>query len=186
MPLRQQLSDALSHIQGHLFPMLRAEVGPLTGEHERLVTVLGMVRVEAFVRLCEGGPGRPREDRHALARAFIAKAVLNLPESRMLLEPLAVDRTLRRLCGWERARQVPCEATFSRAFAEFAEGAVATLMHAALVRGRSGRRFKARSGQVKACAPRGNPSSLSADHDGHQICRRIERTRESPPRSRLE
>ena len=114
--------------------MLRAEVGPLTGEHERFVSVLGMVRVEAFVQMRDGGPGRPREDRHALARAFIAKVVLKLPETRMLLERLAADQTLRRLCGWERARQVPCEATFSRAFAELAEGAVATRMHEALVK----------------------------------------------------
>ena len=44
----------MAHIQGHLFPMLRAEVGPLTGEHERLVTVLGMVRVEVFVLMRDG------------------------------------------------------------------------------------------------------------------------------------
>jgi len=113
--------------------MLRSEVGPLTGEHERLVTVLGMVRVEVFVSMRDGGPGRPLKDRHALARAFIAKVVLGLPETRMLIERLAVDATLRRLCGWERASQVPCESTFSRAFAELADGAVATRMHEALI-----------------------------------------------------
>ena len=103
MPLRQQLSDALGHIQGHLFPWLRAEVGPLTEDHERLVTVLGMVRLEAFVAMHDGLPGRPLDDRHALARAFVAKAVLDLATTAMLIERLAVDTTLRRLCGWERA-----------------------------------------------------------------------------------
>ena len=66
MPLRQQLSDALRHIQGHLFPWLRNEVGPLTAEHERFVTVLGFVCVEAHVPMRDGGQGRPLEDRHAI------------------------------------------------------------------------------------------------------------------------
>ena len=77
MPLRQELSDAFHHIQGHLFPCLRAEVGPLTEDHERLVTVLGMVRIETFVQVVDGWPGRPPEDRPALARAFVAKAVFD-------------------------------------------------------------------------------------------------------------
>jgi len=40
--------------------------------------------------------------------------------TRQLLEVLANDATLRRLCGWTHARQIPHESTFSRAFAEFA------------------------------------------------------------------
>jgi len=40
------------------------------------------------------------------ARAFVAKAVLDLPTTSGLLERLAVDATLRRLCGFERASQV--------------------------------------------------------------------------------
>ena len=134
MPLRQQLSDALGHIQGHLFPWLRAEVGPLTEDHERLVTVLGMVRIEAFVAMHDGLPGRPLDDRHALARAFVAKAVLDLATTAMLIERLAVDTTLRRLCGWERAGAVSSEATFSRAFAELAERGVPQRVHEALIK----------------------------------------------------
>jgi hypothetical protein len=134
MPLRQQLSDALGHIQGRLFPWLREEVGPLTEDHERLVTVLGMARVEAFVQMHDGLPGRPLQDRHALTRAFVAKAVLDLPTTTMLIERLAVDAALRRLCGWERAGAVPSESTFSRAFAELAECDVPARMHEALVK----------------------------------------------------
>ena len=33
-----------------------------------------------------------------------------------LIERLAIDPSLRRLCGWSRAGEVPGEATFSRAF----------------------------------------------------------------------
>ncbi len=51
----------------------------MTSQHERLVVVLEVARIEALVRMCSGLPGRPPEDRHALARAFVAKAVLDLP-----------------------------------------------------------------------------------------------------------
>ena len=56
MPL-EQITASWCHIQGQLFPWLRAEVGPLTEQHERLVTVLEMARVEAFVPMHDGGPG---------------------------------------------------------------------------------------------------------------------------------
>ena len=133
MPLLQQLSSSWCHIQGHLFPWLRAEVGPLTEAHERLVAVLELAHVEAFVPVHDGEPGRPADDRQALARAFIAKAVLNLPTTAALIERLAVDATLRRLCGWERVAQVPGEWTFSRAAAEFADTGLAARTHAALI-----------------------------------------------------
>ena len=133
MPLKQLITASWCHIQGQLFPWLRAEVGPLTEHHKRLVTVLEMVRVEAFVPMHDGGVGRPLDDRHALARAFIAKAVLNLPTTAALIERLAVDATLRRLCGWEHAAEVPGEWTFSRAFAEFADMGLAERAHAALI-----------------------------------------------------
>ena len=72
-------------------------------------------------------------DRAALARAFMAKAVFNIPLTNMLIERLGVDKTLRRLCGWERLGAIPSEATFSRAFAEFANSALPSRLHEALI-----------------------------------------------------
>src|ERR1035437_7920725 len=122
MPLRDSLSNTWSHIQGFLFPMLRDEVGPLTDKQKQVVVVLDGARIEAFVHMWAGLQGSPPSDRQAIARAFVAKAVLGLPQTNMLIERLIADRTLRRLCGWEHPGQVPSEATFSRAFADFAEG----------------------------------------------------------------
>jgi hypothetical protein len=127
------LTSTWSHIQGFLFPMLREEVGPLTPQHERLVTVLDVARIEAFVRMWPGLPGRPQADRHALARAFVAKAVLNLPTTLALIERLAADAVLRRLCGWDSRGAVPSESTFSRAFAEFAQSGLPARVHKALI-----------------------------------------------------
>ncbi len=134
MPLRETPTNSWDHIQGFLFPMLRDEVGPLTAQHERLVIVLDVARVETSVQMWSDLSGRPPEDRHALARAFVAKAVLDLPTTSGLIERLAVDATLRRLCGWERASQVPSESTFSRAFAEFAHSSLPASVHEALVK----------------------------------------------------
>src|ERR1035437_5266747 len=118
-----------NHIQGSLFPWLREEIDPITEALGRLVTTLDVIGLEAFPR----GPGRPPEDRRALARAFVAKAMLGIPTTTALIERLAVDKSLRHILGWERRSQVPSGATFSRAFAEFAQGDLPDLMHAALI-----------------------------------------------------
>lgn len=132
--MREMLTSAWGHIQGFLFPMLRDEVGPLTPCHERLVTVLDVVCVEAFVQTWRGLPGRPAADRFALARAFAAKAVLGLPTTLALLDRLAADNVLRRLCGFESRSQLPSESTFSRAFAEFAAASLPERIHQALIK----------------------------------------------------
>jgi hypothetical protein len=122
-----------NHIQGSLFPWLREEVDPLTEALGQLVTTLDVIGLEAFVPEPPRGAGRPPEDRRALARAFVAKAVLGIPTTKALIERLAVDKPLRHILGWERRSQVPSEATFSRAFAEFAQGDLPDKMHAALI-----------------------------------------------------
>ena len=77
--------------------------------------------------------GRPAEDRAALARAFIAKPVFDIPTTRALIERLQVDTRLCRLCGWSGVGRLPSEATFSRAFAEFAESGLAGRLHETLI-----------------------------------------------------
>ena len=67
---------------------------------ELFVAVLELVRVEALLPYFRGQVGRPEEDRAALARAFIAKAVFDIPTTRALIERLEVDGRLWRLCGW--------------------------------------------------------------------------------------
>jgi hypothetical protein len=134
MPLRDFLSSTWDHIQANLFPWLTEELGPLTDTHKQVITTLELVRIETLMRHWPGLPGRPLRDRAALARAFVAKAVIGLPTTSMLIERLAVDKHLRRLCGWERPGQVPSESTFSRAFAEFATCELPSRVHEALIK----------------------------------------------------
>lgn len=124
-----------SYIQGTLFPWLREQLDPVTAALEQLIIVLDTIGLAAYVPSPpRHGRGRKPEDRRALARAFVAKAVLGLPTTAAVIERLAIDKSLRRICGWESAREVPSEATFSRAFAEFAASELPDRMHEALVK----------------------------------------------------
>ena len=135
MSLRETLSTYWLRIQEELLPWLDdTMVGPLSGYHRQLVSVLGLARIEAFLPGWQGLPGRPPSERAALARAFVAKAVFNIPTTRLLIGMLSADKTLRRLCGWQRAGEVPSEATFSRAFAAFAASALPSRLHDALIK----------------------------------------------------
>ena len=121
-------------IQHELMPELRNAAGALTPKLEQVVHTLEWVRIEEFVRSTWGGCGRPEHDRGMLANAFVAKAVLGLPTTVGLIERLAMDRALRRICGFPMWKKLPDESTFSRAFAEFAEAGLAERTHAALVK----------------------------------------------------
>jgi hypothetical protein len=134
MSLKDTVTSYWLHLQEELLPWLNeSSCGPLNEHHEQLVSVLGMARIEAFLPGWHGLPGRPLSERAALARAFVAKAVFNLSTTRLLIDMLSADKTLRRLCGWQRAGDVPSEATFSRAFAEFAASALPARWHETLI-----------------------------------------------------
>ena len=124
MSLRATLSSYWCAFQEYLFPTIEADLGPLGERYQAFITVLEFVRVEQHLPGGRNWRGRPLQDRAALARAFIAKAVFQIDTTRALRERLTNDPALRRLCGWESIRAIPSEATFSRAFAGFAEGAL--------------------------------------------------------------
>jgi hypothetical protein len=76
MSLKDTLSAYWVRIQEELLPWLDDTMGsPLNGHHKQLVSVLGMVRIEAFLPSWQGLPGRPPSERAALARAFVAKSL---------------------------------------------------------------------------------------------------------------
>jgi hypothetical protein len=131
--LRRLLTQYGRLLQAHLFPALAEELGSLTEKHQQLVETLGLLPLETYVPGRRCGVGRPQEDRRALARAFVAKAVYGLTKTRDLLSALRTDVGLRRICGWQSAQQVPHESVFSRVFAEFARTELPQRLHAALI-----------------------------------------------------
>ena len=132
--LRDTLSQTWFMVQTSLFPWLTEELGPLTAKQQELVTSLELIRVEEFIGSSRGYPGRPPQDRTAIARAFVAKMIYNMSTTRALLDRLEADISLRRICGWERKTDVPDEWTFSRAFAEFSESRLPERVHEAFIK----------------------------------------------------
>jgi hypothetical protein len=63
----------------------------------------------------------------------VGKAVYNHTHTRATIEALRATPVFRRICGFVRRSDIPSEATFSRAFAEFAEIGVGDRVHEALV-----------------------------------------------------
>lgn len=134
MQLRETLSQIWFNIQYKLFPELEEEIGPLTEKHKKLISILELVKIESFIPNRHGCLGRPCKNRVAIARAYIAKVVLNLQFTNQLIDYLKGDKHLRLICGWESVRQIPDESTFSRAFAEFALSTLPDKAHEALIK----------------------------------------------------
>jgi hypothetical protein len=130
--LLQLLGSFGTILQDRLFPALESQLGTLSPYHERLVAVLAMLGMENVVEV-RSGRGRRSHDRINIARAFVAKAVFQFPTTRALLNRLACDAALRRLCGWETAAAVPDETVFSRAFARMAATRFPQKVHEKLI-----------------------------------------------------
>jgi hypothetical protein len=129
------ISGIWDRVQRSLFPALEDAGVALTEKLCGLIAVFEVVQIERFV----AGPSAHRvgakpKDRRPLARAFIAKAYYNATDTKAWRERLLGDASLRKVCGWIRRAQVPSEATFSRAFAVFAETGLLDRVHDATVR----------------------------------------------------
>jgi transposase len=133
MALVKTMSQYWFRIQSSLFPWLEEELGEITEKEQKLVATLELVRIERFTVLSRSLRGRPPKERAAVARAFVAKAVYNMPTTRALLDRLACDKKLRRICGWEQKGEIPSESTFSRAFAEFSESQLPACVHQIMI-----------------------------------------------------
>ena len=156
----KNISQSWIHIQDTLFPFLEEELGPLSEKHQQLITVLEFARVEAFIGYRGTCAGAPPANRHALARAFVAKAIYNISMNSHLRDRLLCDKVLRLICGFQSKSEVPSESTFSRAFAEFSKSALPSRAHEALIKkyhsenlvGHISRDSTAISAREKVCA----------------------------------
>ena len=134
MKLRESVSWLTGTLQRNLIPRLE-ECGerPLTEKERQLVNILELIHIEKFAARPPRRFGRKPWERQALARAFVGKAVYNHPHTRATIEALRAAPVCRRICGFVRRSDIPSEATFSRAFAEFAGMGLGEKVHEALV-----------------------------------------------------
>lgn len=130
----RKLSQIWFEVQQVLFPFMEQQVDePLTDKLKQLITTLELVKIEELVKVPEYWHGQSPKNRKQIARAFIAKAVYNMNTTRELIDRLKSTPALRRICGWEKAADVPHESSFSRAFKEFSQAGLTSIAHENLV-----------------------------------------------------
>jgi hypothetical protein len=136
------ISDCWVSFQSSLFPDLcSCEQEALTSRLEDFIDVLGNVDLGRHIPPSGQWMGRRRIDRRSIARAFVAKAVYDLPTTDLLIEMLRLQPTLRKICGFWQKRDIPSPATFSRAFKEFADSDLGGVVLAAMVARHVGKRI---------------------------------------------
>lgn len=159
MKLIETISWIKTKIQVGLFPHIQQCTGELlTEKQKRLIMTLEAVEIERHVTSPSyQWMGRKLKDRYAIARAFVAKAVYGYSTTRALIDGLESILNLRRICGFSgvsiveeregksiggrilklkrKSSALPSEATFSRAFGEFAKAGLGDKVHEALIRG---------------------------------------------------
>ena len=130
-----RLSDIYYTTESYLFPIVEEEIGEITSKMKEFLRILEVVRPSRFLtnalRWC--GLGRPIQDREKIFRAFLVKSVYDFPTTKLLIENLKTNPSLRRLCGWEYSGAVPSKATFSRAFSEFATEQILKEVHRCII-----------------------------------------------------
>lgn len=130
----KKLAQIWFEVQQVLFPFIEERVDePLTDKLKQLITTLELVRIEELVNVPEYWRGQSPKNRKQIARAFIAKAIYNMDTTRELIDRLKSSPALRRICGWEKAADIPHESSFSRAFKEFSHAGLASVAHENLV-----------------------------------------------------
>jgi hypothetical protein len=137
-----KLSSTNISIQRHLFPALEEEIGKLSDNEQKFIRIIELINLPHYLTSfywC--GIGRKPHSRISLAKAFVAKAVWDMPTTRALLDMINSSPSLRRLCGWDTIGEIPAECAFSRAFASFAEMELPQKIHAALVNDNLGERI---------------------------------------------
>jgi hypothetical protein len=133
------LARIFGFVQNQLLPCIEEQIDPLTEKEQEFVRTVELAEIHRFI-----GPyaskrmGRKRADRLAIAHAFVAKAIYNLPTTDALIGYLRSSKNLRRLCGWERRCDLPSKATFSRAFDEFSRGELPGKVHEVMIRDKRG------------------------------------------------
>ncbi len=117
------------NLENSLFPELQESLRTkeFSTKEAKLIRVLDFAEIEKLITITSQ-TNTPKY-REQIARAFIAKSVYNFQTTRDLLNRLHVDRTLRILCGWRYANEIPSESTFSRAFDEISTMQISQKSH---------------------------------------------------------
>jgi hypothetical protein len=128
------ISAILNTIQAWILPAIVEEIGELGEKEQEFIRTVEMADLPSFMApYAYCGIGCPPHSRLSMVKAFIAKAVWNMPTTRALIDQLRNRPVMRRLCGWETVTEIPDETIFSRAFRRFSQDKLAERIHQKLV-----------------------------------------------------
>jgi len=129
IPTLSKMWSKVVNLETTLFPLLKEElrVEELSTKEAKLIKILDFAEIEKNITVVT--ITNTPKDREEMARAFIAKSVYNMQTTRDLIDRLRIDRTLRVLCGWRYAKDIPSESKFSRVFDELSQLEIAQKTH---------------------------------------------------------
>ncbi len=129
--LTSKISYFDTKLQQRLFPLLEEHYeNELLESHMRVLKTLEIVQIENYMpQYFPFQRGRPPKHPKKIARAFIAKHVLNINTTSELIHRLQIDKQLRYICGWSPGEKLPDESLFSRVFAEISERKIPQQIH---------------------------------------------------------
>src|SRR5260370_40825974 len=93
---RQVVTQFAPMLQEELFPLLQSSVGPLNGQMQLLASVISLAPLERMLYARRAATGPPAQDRSPLGPAFLAKADLESPNTRLLIYRRLVAEAVRR------------------------------------------------------------------------------------------
>ena len=134
--LKVKLSGFKNLTQMELFRDIDESMGALDRRQTDFINYYSLVSDSLPGLTRPRGPaGRPPSSRRSILKLFFIKAFLNIPTTKAAHSFVKSSRSWRRICGFESPREVPSEATLSRAFAEFSrDGAVAAIHSGVIMR----------------------------------------------------
>lgn len=117
------IKNLITKIQYTLFPDLEEHFEEkLSPKDEAFIKAIELIRPDRFLGQFEYlGRGQPPKSRLSLFLAFLAKPIYGITTTTLLIDYLRTNKLMRNLCGYEYRSQIPCESTFSRAFAQFSQ-----------------------------------------------------------------
>ena len=133
--LKDTLTYFSNKLHSFLFPIVEDKLydDVLLKKHYQIISILEVIQIEKFIpQNCRYSRGKPVKHRLQVARALIAKHVLNLKTTSELIHHLKVDKNLRYICGWEPGQRLADESTFSRVFKLIAETGILEEIHSKL------------------------------------------------------
>lgn len=129
------ISSIFHYLNPSLPGMLDEQLPHISPQHQQLLATLELLRIEEHMQdRPYSGIGRRPHSRICVARAFVAKSVMQIQDTKHLWHALRTDDNMRRICGWDRACDVPSESTFSRIFTRLSETNELEQLHKQLVK----------------------------------------------------